>query len=243
MIDIHCHILPDFDDGSSCMEESLAMARMAADSGVTGIVATPHFPGTDESLEGLETLVEKFRQLESAVARENIPVTLTPGVEILCLPQTPELARRKALPTIGNTSYILAEFYFGESFSFMDRMLRTLAGSGYRPVVAHPERYGAIQRNPAVVEDWFRQGYVIQLNKGSLLGAFGPRARNAGHGLIDMGLAHLIASDAHSAQRRTPHMEELIRWVHSNCSEEYADILLNRNPRRLLEDREMVPAD
>lgn len=241
MIDIHCHILPDFDDGASTPEEALDMARMAADSGVTGIVVTPHFPGRADSLRQLPELMDKFHALNEAIRREEIPLTLTPGAEILCLPETPALARRQLLPTIGDTSYVLTEFFFNESFSYMDNILQDIAGNGYRPVVAHPERYMAIQRDPLLLDKWFREGFVLQLNKGSLLGYFGSRVRNTGTTLIEMGLAHLIASDAHSAVRRTPHMLSLTRWVTQHCSPDYADILLHRNPGRLLENQEMVP--
>lgn len=241
MIDIHCHILPDFDDGSSSLEESLVMAHMAASTGVSAIVSTPHFPGDRESLERSAELLEKFHMLRDALREEEIPVRLIPGAEILCLPQTPELARQHLLPTIGDTNYLLSEFNFGESAPFMDGMLHELAEAGYRPVVAHPERYRAVQQDLRLMEYWFEEGFVLQLNKGSLLGAFGSRVQHTAEQIISRGLAHLIASDAHGIEHRTPHMAALKRWVRSHCSPEYAEILLKRNPSRLIEGRDMVP--
>ena len=70
MVDIHCHILPRFDDGSSSLDESLTMARMAAESGVTDIVATPHFPGEKSSLRRMGRLLERYEALSQAIARE-----------------------------------------------------------------------------------------------------------------------------------------------------------------------------
>lgn len=242
MIDIHCHILPDLDDGASSLEESIAMARMAAASGVTGIVATPHFPGEAATLKQLPALMEQFDLLYQAIAAEQIPLKLYRGAEILCLPETSHLAARQALPTIGDTNYLLTEFFFDAAPSYINDMLSTLTRAGYRPVVAHPERYGAVQRDMGLMEYWFRQGYVLQLNKGSLLGAFGPRVQDTTQRIIDLGLAHLIASDAHSAQRRTPHMGALQKWAEQQCSPDYARILLEYNPARLVEGRDMVPA-
>ena len=241
MIDIHCHILPGFDDGSTCLEESLEMVRMAVSSGVRSIVATPHFPGRPDFLDRLPVILEKYHTLQNAIAQEGIDLTLLPGAEILCLPETVQMARQKALPTIGSTDYLLTEFYFDESAGYMNQMLDSLTAAGYRPVVAHPERYLAVQQNPMLAEFWFRQGYVLQMNKGSLLGAFGSRVEDAAAALLSQGLVHLVASDAHSSRSRTTHMTALTRLLRSRCDGEYVDILLNRNPGRVIENRDMVP--
>ena len=243
MVDIHCHILHQFDDGSSSLEESLEVARMAAETGVAEIVATPHFDGRESSLKSLETLVERYQELSRAIAAAGIPIKLHPGAEILCLEDTAQLAKKKLLPTIGASNYFLTEFYFDEDLDFMDEMLHQLAGAGYIPVVAHPERYDAVTREPMILERWFRRGYVLQLNKGSILGAFGRRAEHTAHGILRAGLAHVIASDAHSATRRTTHMEGLTHWLDHHLSSEYARILTEENPRRIVRGEPLVPVE
>lgn len=244
MIDIHCHILPVFDDGSESMAESLAMARMAVASGVTGIVTTSHFPGQPASIRRLKLLLERFDALKEALLDENIPLKLYLGAEILCLPETPLLAQKHALPTIGDTNYLLTEFHFGESGAYMTQMLEMLIDAGYRPVIAHPERYACVQQDPWLVQHWFEQmNCVLQLNKGSVLGAFGGRVQQTAHLLLDQGLAHVIASDAHGAAKRTPHMGQLTQWLKDHCDPEYVQVLLQRNPARIIEGRPMVPVD
>lgn len=234
MIDIHCHILPEFDDGASGPEEAIAMAHMAADSGVTAIVATPHFPGKADSLERIPALLDRYEWLRRAVRSQRLPLHIYPGAEILCLPDTLELAKQHTLPTIGNTSYLLTEFYFDETFSEMSRLLEGLSGEGYIPVVAHPERYHAVQEDPKLLKQWYAKGYVLQMNKGSILGAFGPDPEEAAAAMLEMRLAHLVATDAHSARRRTPHMGALRLWMEENCNPDYARLLLSENSRRLL---------
>lgn len=243
MIDIHCHILPDYDDGADSLEEALEMARMAALSGVSHIIATPHFDGEPAELESLPLMKQQFHLLRDALERAGIPLTLHPGAEVLCLPETVVLADNRQLPTLADTSYVLTEFYFDESYAYMDEMLSQLLQCGYKPVVAHPERYDVIQREPPLLRRWARQGCVIQLNKGSVLGSFGSRPEEAANEILAMGLAHVFASDAHSCHSRTPHMRELRRWVEDCCDEEYAAILLEENPRRLLRGRPMVGMD
>ena len=243
MIDIHCHILPDFDDGAADLDEALDMAQMAVASGVTDIIATPHFQGGSDALEQLPIIDRQFQLLSTALQRAKIPLRLHPGAEILCVPETAVLADAHKLPTLGQTKYVLTEFYFDESYAFMDEMLLQIAGSGYRPVVAHPERYGAIQRDPSLLQRWERLGYVIQLNKGSVLGAFGSRPEQAANEILAMGIAHLFASDAHSCHSRTPHMGALQQWLTEMCEPEYAAILLEENPLRLLRGRPMAGMD
>lgn len=241
MIDIHCHIIPGVDDGAPSMQEALLMADMAASSGVRHIVATPHFRGEPESLQELDAIRRQFRRLQEAVAREGIPLTLSFGAEVLCLRETAAMAARKQLPTLNDSRYVLAEFYFDEPPAFMSEALHRIAASGYTPVVAHPERYVAVQQDPRLAGHWFRQGYILQLNKGSVLGAFGSRVEHTANHILADGAAHLIASDAHRADFRTPHMGELRRWVFAHCSPEYAEILLERNPRRITDGRPVVP--
>lgn len=241
MIDIHCHILPDFDDGARDLQESLTMARLAAESGVAGIIATPHFRGEQSTLGVLPQLLETYRELSQAIRREGIPVSLLPGAEILCMPQTAELARDQALPTLGDTQYLLTEFFFDEPGFRISMMLRSLADCGYKPVIAHPERYDAVQEDPGLLESWFRDGYVIQLNKGSILGAFGSRVERTADIALYHGFAHLVASDAHSCIRRTTSMHRLRHRLTEKCPPEYIRILLEQNPAHLIRNQDMVP--
>lgn len=243
MIDIHCHILPQFDDGASSPEESMEMIRMALGSGVTGIVATPHFRGDQHSLEMLEPIDRRLRQLREAISQSGLPLELYPGAEILCLPQTVDMAQAGQLPTLGSTNYVLTEFFFNESFRYMDEILDGIAQAGYIPVVAHPERYEVIQQDPRQIIRWFRKGYIIQINKGSILGALGHRSEQAADWLLSSGLAHLIASDAHASAYRTTEMHTLRRRLLEDYDYSYVDILLEQNPARLIRGQEMVPTE
>ena len=245
MTDIHCHILPFVDDGADSMEDAVEMARMAADSGVTAIIATPHcnLPYGEEKNYISRPLRERFFQLQQAVKAAGIPLTILPGCEVLCTPDTPELLRQGKLLTLAGSRYLLVEFFFDEELSYMDEMLSAVAQQGFVPVVAHPERYEAVHRNPRIVERWFQAGYVIQLNKGSILGRLGRRAAWTAEWILSRGLAHVVASDAHSPVMRTTEMSEVTQFLCEVCSPEYADILLNVNPGCILRDRPILAAE
>lgn len=233
MVDVHCHIVPEVDDGAWNMDAAMEMARIAVHSGVRRIIATPHFRGVPESLEELPDILRQFMRLQAAIRREGLELELIPGVEILCVPQTLEMARRGRLPLLGRSRYVLVEFYFDASAEFLDMALEELCECGYKPVVAHPERYDAVQRDPTLVRNWFRRGIVLQVNKGSVLGAFGRRVEETALRLLHRGLIHVIASDAHGPKRRTTDLSQVRQWALENLGREYTRILLEDNPARI----------
>lgn len=239
MVDIHCHILPEVDDGAWDMEAAVAMAKIARDSGVKKIITTPHFKGEPKSLEAVGFLMHQRRLLQSRLKREKIEVELLPGAEVLCVPQTMELAQTGRLPTLGTGRYVLTEFYFDASAGFMDETLHGLRQMGYLPVVAHPERYGAVQRDPELAARWFHRGIVLQINKGSVLGAFGRRAEDAAVRMLCRGNAHIIASDAHSPEVRTTDLQPVRHWCLDHLGQAYTKILLEDNPGRIAAGKPM----
>lgn len=237
MVDIHCHIVPEVDDGAWDLDAAMEMARLAVKSGVRRIIATPHFRGKPEQLESVSYIVHQFNRLQSSIKRERLELELIPGVEVLCVPETMELARMGRLPTLGNSRYVLTEFYFDASWEFMDATLQELRRCGYMPVVAHPERYGAVQRDPGLARSWFARGIVLQINKGSVLGAFGRRAEDTALRLLYRGTAHVIASDAHTPEVRTTDMGPVRQWAREHLGREYTKILLEDNPGRISRGR------
>ncbi len=238
MIDLHCHILPGVDDGADSLDDALQMARMATDSGVRTIVTTPHrhLPWQTEDADTAGALV----RLQQAVREAGIPLELLPGAENFCGPDFSELLARREVQPLGDSRYLLMEFYFDEGPERMERCFARAARQGYVPVVAHPERYDAAYRDPDLVPRWFRQGYVIQLNKGSILGRLGSRAETVSRFLLERGFAHAVASDAHAPDARTTHMTQVLRHLENRYAPDYARILLNRNPERIIRDRELI---
>lgn len=242
MIDLHCHILPGLDDGAWDLDTAVDMALLAWTGGTDVIAATSHCCRPDQ--DGVLSLVryqEKLQLLRGALQDRACPVRLTTGMEIFATPELPELLHRKQVIPLADTRYMLLEFYFDEDIAFMESSFQTLTEAGFTPVVAHPERYEAIQRSPEQVIDWFRRGYVIQLNKGTILGRLGSGAQRTAWWLLRRGLAHVVASDAHSADERNPSLAHVRDSLSQELSWEYAELLLERNPRRILNDRELVP--
>lgn len=240
MVDIHCHILPQMDDGAAVWNESVEMARIAWKTGVTQIAATPHFPGTEEAASLLPQILRRVQTLQEELNRQRIPVTVYPGAEVLCLPQTADLARKDLLPTMGMGRYVLTEFYFDTPGEEMERLLHPLFARGYLPVIAHPERYEAVQKDPSLALRWFDREWGIQLNKGSVFGAFGAEAERTALWLLRHGAVHMIASDAHHAKTRTTDFSRIAAWAEKNLGAAYTDVLLRRNPQRVIRGLPLV---
>lgn len=241
MIDLHCHILPGVDDGARTMEESLQMARMAAESGVRAMCVTPHcniphlYGNYNES-----ALRADFEQLRVNLAREEIPLTIYPGMEVYATEDLPELLAEGRLLTIANSRYLLVEFGFEEDEEWVEIMLQTILRQGYIPLIAHPERYDFIHRNPSLAYRYVRMGCALQMNKGSILGRFGRSIKHLAMELLECRLIACVASDAHGSEFRTTRMDEVKEYLDETFGKGCSELLLMDNPERIVKNREIV---
>lgn len=238
MIDLHSHILPEQDDGAQSLRESLAMARMAVDSGIRAMVATPHC-ADDRTRE----VYGAWQLLREALEENGIPLRLYLGMEIFGTPDTARMLREGKLFTLNGSRYPLIEFSFRSDGEEESDILRSICRAGYRPLVAHPERYAYIQENPDLINRWHHMGCLFQVNRGSLLGRFGRHARETAFELVERGFATVIASDAHSYRMRTPWMEDVRQMLSEEISPLCAEVLLQENPRKILKNEELPPVE
>ena len=151
-IDIHSHILPGFDDGSSSEAESLQMLKMAAKQGVEAVIATPHY-SAEYCHNSPETIRRACAELEARVREKINPAfRIYPGQEIMYTLDILEKLERGEILTLAGTSYVLVEFMPWVPYSDLYRCVRTLMTQHYRPVIAHIERYGALREKGRVEE-------------------------------------------------------------------------------------------
>ena len=239
MIDIHTHILPGVDDGSESMDMSLQMLRLAQKGGTKVVTVTPHnnLPGVKQDIKHLEKVLLKLRQ---EVENAGISVDIACGMELFATWDLPDILRNGNIWTFNNTRYFLTEFDFDEEPEFCNRVLERCADIGFYPVIAHPERYSFVQNTPDIVYNWIKKGYGIQVNKGSLSGRFGRRAKRAVDILMECGLVSCIASDAHFPWVRTPYMEDVFDMVVDEYGKEYAYMVFYDNPYRILNGQPLV---
>ena len=241
-VDIHCHILPELDDGSYHIGDSLQMADMAVSDNTVGIVCTPHhIPGCLYTYADMKAV---FQRTTATLRDKNIPLTLYPGQEIFLSDSISAIIRdleAGQMFTLNHSAYPLVEFDPFEKEESVIRKLSRLISHGFVPIVAHPERYAFMNEDPDIAWELHDLGALLQVNKGSLKGFFGPEAAETSYFLLENRLADFVASDAHSPHVRTPQLHEAHEWISENFSYRYADYLLMENPELVLKNKKIYP--
>ena len=217
-IDIHCHILPEVDDGARNLEESLTMLRQEVKQGVAAVILTPHQKPNRRSITAASAL-ERTQKLQQAAKENGIDIRLYSGGEIFCCMDTIELLKQGKAGTLAGSDYILTEFSPDEEWAYIRNCLYDLLCEDYRPIVAHTERYRNVVKDFNRVEELKDMGCRIQINAGELPGLLGGQLKRTARSLIKEELADLIGTDAHRAEgERSVSMAEGASWLQRHCS-------------------------
>jgi protein-tyrosine phosphatase len=242
MIDIHCHLLPGVDDGPADLNESIAMARMAAADGITTMIATPH----QRAGEWLNDDPSRLRALLDEV-RDGLgeKPALSLGAEIRVdsdLLTDIEKQSDGPLLSLAGSRYLLLEF---DPLGFCPEprdIVHELALMRWRPVIAHAERVPWLAEKPELLVELVELGAFIQITAGSVVGELGRGPLQCCSFLLDNDMAHFVASDAHDSQRRPPVLSSASRWIGRKWGEDVAHRLTVTNPQAVLDDRSLAAA-
>ncbi|MGI6131613.1 MAG: tyrosine-protein phosphatase [Bacillota bacterium] len=239
MFDIHSHVLPGVDDGPTRIQESLEMLRSAQRVGVRAIVATPHCASHRGSLRA-SSIADTVARLRKAAAGdpEASAVQLYAGSEIMLDPGVRAALSAGSLPTLGgNTRFALVELPMLEVPYYAEDALFELAAAGYVPVLAHPERNHELSQRFDMMLRMIKRGALMQLEAGSVVGAYGPIAQQCAIDMIDRRMCHFIASDAHRPSAYNVLIPRALEAVAARIGQEAADALFDANPAAALADR------
>lgn len=202
IIDIHSHILFGLDDGSQSLEQSVEMARQAKESGLEKLCATPHLPVTERE-KFIGKAQRKLEEVKKALEPEKINLELYLGFEI-CLDYSIAWDKNVALFCVNqNNKYLLCELPFGQFPKFAEKIFYQLLLDGLVPILVHPERAIFSETQIEQLEKLVKMGVLLQLNAGSLIGEEGSKTRKLAEKLVQTGLVHLLASDAHNLTNRS----------------------------------------
>lgn len=241
MIDIHHHLLPGIDDGSKDLANSIAMVQMAAEDGITHIVATPHANHTfNYSRERNEMLLQQIREaLPSETAQK---VTLGLGCDFhLNFENIEDAHVHRKRYTINQTEYLLIELPDFNIPNNLEDVLYRMRVDGLTPILTHPERNATLQRRQELLHTWIDNGLLIQITAGSLTGNFGGKAEAMAWKLLRSGAVHFLATDAHDLVRRPPQMSAARQLIAKKLGQETADLLTTSNPLAVFEGRPLPP--
>mgnify|MGYP003589925868 CR=1 FL=1 len=197
MIDLHCHILPDIDDGPKTFDESVAMARLAAEDGIAAIVATPH---VNEKLYDPGEISRRVSWLNHLLRKEKVPVSIMAGADVSVIFKPEQVSQY----TINDTEYILVEFPHTHLPRHAGEILEQFIDNGLKPIITHPERNPTISGKPQALLELLGDQRYVQITAGSLTGDFGVDAKQCAEHLLRAGVVDVIATDAHSTEHRKP---------------------------------------
>jgi protein-tyrosine phosphatase len=241
MIDLHCHILPDIDDGPASLEDAVRLARMAVQDGIRTVVATPHgvdwayVRGGDEA-----ELKREIASLQRELRRQELDLEILPGMEVHLLPETPSLYRGRRIFTLNSSRYMLVEFPMRSFPIYAEDTLFNLQVHKLVPVIAHAERYPALAERPELLEKMVERGMLLQITAGSLTGQHGAQPREMAEMLVERRMAHILSTDAHSAKHRPPILSEGLRRAAQLVGEDAAREMVTTVPAAILRDEEVV---
>ncbi len=207
MIDLHCHILPDVDDGARDLSESIKMAQKAVEQGIHTIVATPHHLNNRYE-NPKQTIIDRVRELNKVLLEEKIELNVLPGQETRIYGEMVEGYEAGEILSIDNSQYVLVEFSSSQVPRYAEKLFYDLQMEGLVPVIVHPERNQEIIERPELLYQLVKKGALSQVTAASICGDFGKKIKSFSLQLIDANLTHFIASDAHNTSNRTFKMRE-----------------------------------
>ena len=234
MIDIHCHILPGIDDGPQTMQESVLMAKMAYDDGITHIVATPH---VKYELTEPSRILGLLAELNGILREDGIPLNVLRGADVNAVIDPGLLDPY----TINGTRYILLEFPYARIPVDVRGTLFRFARAGLRPIITHPERNRSVISNLSLAAEIIKSGALIQITAGSITGEFGPEIAGCAEKLLIEGYVHFIASDAHSLRHRPPMLSEAVKRAAELVGKDSARALALDNPHSVISGCALSP--
>ena len=235
MIDLHSHLLPGLDDGSPDLLTSLAMANAFVADGVEIVACTPHIlPGLYHNTgPGILAAVD---ELQAHLNDAGIPLHLVAGADVHLAPGLVSGLASGSVLSLAGSRYVLIEPPHHVLPARLEDTLFELLVAGYVPVITHPERLSWLPSNYAIVPRLVQSGVWMQLTSGSLTGKFGRTALYWATRILDEGLAHILASDAHDPQRRRPDLSKGAEIAAQRLGDQEAYELVMGRPKGMIED-------
>lgn len=241
MIDIHSHIVFDVDDGPKSREESKALLAEAYSQGVRTIVSTSHRrKGMFETPE--EKIATNFRQVQEIAKEVADDLIIMYGAEIYYTRDVLDKLENQIIPTLNGSRYALIEFSMNTPYREIHSALSSVLMLGITPVVAHIERYDALENNEKRVRELINMGCYTQINsfhvlKPKLFGEHYKFMKKRAQYFLERDLVHVVASDMHNLDRRPPYMAEAYSIIAKKYGEAKAQELFVDNPKQIIMDK------
>ena len=201
MTDLHSHIIYDVDDGSSSIEESIALIKELKSIGFTNIIMTPHYiEGSEYSSEN-EEKITKLEILREEVKKQNIDINLYLGNEIFINDHIIDGIKENRIYTLNNSKYLLFELPFHNQIIGLSDIIYEMKIAGFIPILAHPERYAYFQKNKHLIDELKEEGLLFQCNYASILGNYGTGAKKLLKYMLKKEYVDYFGTDIHHIKK------------------------------------------
>jgi protein-tyrosine phosphatase len=196
-VDMHSHFIPGIDDGAKTMEDTLLLLRGMQEYGYRKVITTPHVM-SDFFRNTPEIILSGLEKVRAAATAEGIDIEIQAAAEYYDDFELDKKLDTEKLLTFGD-SYLLFEVSYLNEPNNINNLIFKIRTSGYKPVLAHPERYPFWYRRMDVLESLKEKGVLLQLNINSLTGHYSPDAKKVAEYLIDKNMVDFLGSDCHHA--------------------------------------------
>lgn len=235
MIDIHCHLVYEVDDGSKSIEDTLYMLKEAKKVGFTDIICTPHYMEDyyEVPCSEISNKILKMKELS-----QNINIRIYQGNEIYSTENIIEYLNSNQAMSLNNSKYVLIEFPMQNKPMNMDQVVYLLLQAGKIPIIAHPERYSYVREDPNMLLEYIEQGVLFQSNYGSVIGIYGNEIKETAKKLLTHNMIHFLGSDNHRINTVYKNIPEALKTLEKWVGQDKIQELTTDNPSCILSNEE-----
>ncbi len=231
--DIHTHILPGVDDGARNEEMCMEMLAAANKDGVSKIFLTPHSKPMHHNADPSK-IRELTAGLQEEVQKNSLELKLYTGNELYYRSELLELLEEGEVCTLADSDYALIEFGPMDDFEYIRKSMYRILSGGYRPVLAHAERYNVLWKSVEKAAALVEMGCYLQINGGSITGEYGFKVQRFCRRLLALDLVHFVASDAHDDQKRGCRLSKCAKYISKKYGQERAEQIFVNNPASVI---------
>lgn len=233
MIDFHAHILPGLDDGIQNMDDAVKVLKEAKKAGFKKIICTTHY--SNYYTENEETRKNKLKELQEKTSG----IELVIGNEVYARTDIDKIFGKGEASTLNDSKYVLYEMPLHKEYPKYQNLVIDLISAGYKPVLAHPERYVIIQEDPKKIEELLDLGVYLQSNFMSIEGLYGSKCKKTVELLLKHNMISFLGTDVHSTKAFYPHIQSASKKIIKIIGEEDFNKITNINPEKVCKNEEI----
>ena len=240
MIDIHCHLLFNIDDGSRSIEESISILKSLKEIGYSDIIITPHYIKDSKYNSNKKNNFKLLNKLEKELDKEMVKINLYLGNEIYIDDDIIGLLKNNEISSLNGSNYLLIELPMSGEYDNYIEIFKDLINNNYRVILAHPERYYSFQKDFNKIIELESIGVLYQSNIESIIGKYGKGAKKLIKKLLKLKIISFLATDIHHIKHNYSDYNKAYKKILKYISEDELNVLINKNPKKVIDNKKIT---